>query len=194
MMIPTKSETDAMPTDETNASARAYRGAAMQALTSLGQVGDAIHKEMAHLSKMLDQAATPDVMLADPDSPINILETLTTTRAEVVAARAALQPFARAYLRKMDQLGEVQIQVFTDPLRPTYNRTIKLSDLKEAARVFASMSIGAEALSHLRSLEEFAKTTIGALESVLEKLSGEDRHALQNLLTMAKALASRKSL
>lgn len=186
-----------MTDDDRTASERAYRGAALQALTSLGHVGEAVRREMADLSKMLDQASTPDVMLADPDSPVNIMETLTVTRAEVVAARAALQPFARAYLRKMEQLGDVTVEVFKDPQRPEYNRSIKLSDLKEAARVFASMSIGIETLSHLRRLEEFAESvakTLTPFYTDAEKLHGADAQIMHNLVTTAKALTSRKSL
>jgi len=181
-------------TDDRTASERAYRGAALQALTSLGHVGETVRREMADLSKMLDQATTPDVMLADPDSPVNIMETLTVTRAEVVAARAALQPFARAYLRKMEQLGDVAVEVFRDPQRPEYNRSIKLSDLREAARVFASMSIGIETLSRLRRLEDFAESVARTLTRFPANVDGEERQALHNLLTMAKTLAPTKSL
>jgi hypothetical protein len=184
--------------DDLSASERAYRGAALQALTSLGHVSETIRREMVDLSKTLEQATTPDVMLADPDSPVNIMETLTVTRAEVIAARAALQPFARAYLRKMEQLGDVSVEVFRDPQRPEHNRFIKLSDLREAARVFASMSIGIETLSHLRRLEQFVADTAVILETFAEnsadRLSGEERHVLLNMLTMAKAIVSKKSL
>jgi len=177
---------------------RAYESAALQALASLGHVEATLRREMADLSQILEKAATPDALLADPDSPVNVLATLSATRAEVVAARAALEPFARAYLRKMDQLGDVLIPVFVDPLRPDHSRFVKLSDLKEASRVVHSMSIGAETLAHLRHLEAFTEAATLTLESFAERnadrLCGEDRHALHNLLAMAKALAGQKSL
>jgi hypothetical protein len=175
--------------------ARAFKGAALQALTSLGHVEGLIQQEMARLSGVLDQADdAPDVMLADPDSPVNVLSTLTATRAELAAARAALEPFARAYSRKMDALGEIDVPVFVDPQRPDRNRKIKLGALREAARVFGSLSLGVETVDRLRHLETLVRDMTQELHSSLIGPAPTGLHdpnesqRIRNLLDRARKL------
>jgi len=142
---------DTQPT--TASEAATFRAAALEALGVLGRAHGAITEQMQSLSLVLEQSETPDLLANDPDSPVNVYATLRATRAELAALREALEPFARAYSRRMDALGEVMVDVLIDPEQPAKSRRLRMNAFKRANHAFTSLSLGAETLNRIRQLE-----------------------------------------
>jgi hypothetical protein len=136
---------------------RAMRSAALQAISSLQAVIDQATEQMHQLVRIVDATATPGVLLGDPDNPANMNQALTRARAELAAAREALAPFAHAWSRKMETLGDLEIPIFVDPQRPERSRSIHARDLKRANKVLTSMTLGAELLDRLHNAEQLLR-------------------------------------
>lgn len=173
----------------------AYRGAALQALSTLTRLSTSIEHGVRELSAVLHQARTaPESMLADPDSPINVLETLTATRAELATAREALEPFARAYSRKMEPLGDTAIPILVDPLRPDKTRSVQMSDFRRANQVFSSMSTGVDLIDRLRSITdltaEMAQLLVTLVNTSSFSLSVGEQQTIRDLLNRFSKLIS----
>jgi hypothetical protein len=135
----------------------AMRSAALQAISSLQAVIDQASEQMHQLVRIVDATATPEMLLGDPDNPANMSQALTRARAELAAAREALAPFAHAWSKKMETLGDLEIPVFVDPQRPERSRSIHMRDLKRANKVLTSMTLGAELLDRLQNAEQLLR-------------------------------------
>jgi hypothetical protein len=131
----------------------AMRSAALQAISSLQAVIDQATEQMHQLVRIVDATASPEMLLADPDSPANMSQALSRAQTELAAAREALAPFAHAWSRKMEPLADMEIPVFVDPQRPERSRSIFARDLKRANKVLTSMTLGAELLERLHNAE-----------------------------------------
>jgi hypothetical protein len=131
----------------------AARATVLQAISSLQAVIDQANEELRQLARILDATASPAVLAADPDSPVNMLRALTAARAEAASAREALAPFAHAWSKKMEALADLSVPVFTDPVRPERTRTLRLGDLKRANQVYHSLTLSAVLLDRLHAAE-----------------------------------------
>ena len=133
--------------------ALAARAAALQAISSLQAVIEGATDQLAQLARIVDATATPALLAADPDSPVNMLRALTAARAETAAAREALAPFAHAWTKKMEPLVDLTVPVFVDPLRPERSKTIRIGDLRRANQAYRSLTLGAALLDRLYAAE-----------------------------------------
>jgi hypothetical protein len=135
----------------------AMRSAALQAISSFQAVIEQATEQMHRLARVVDATSSPEMLLADPDSPANMSQALARSRAELASAREALAPFAHAWSRKMETLADMEISVFVDPQRPERSRSIFPRDLKRANKVLTSMTLGAELLERLHSAEQLLR-------------------------------------
>lgn len=170
----------------TNSPSPKDRSAALQALASLGAISKTLQVAAQALTDALGDTRSLDELLSDPDSPVNVRATLDRTRAAATAYRAALQPFARAYSRKMEPLT-TPIPIFIDPKRPELNRFVSCADVREASRVFFSSDIGAQSARRLRLLEALCLDTISTIRNVLSGGTTSIPAELSNLLARAEA-------
>jgi hypothetical protein len=166
------------------------RNAALQALASLGEIAKRVEEQATLLAATLDDSVSLEELLANPDSPINVRITLEKTRAAAAAYRGALEPFARAYTRKMEPLS-TSIPIFIDPKRPEKNRSIKSEDVREAARVFFYTDIGAQTVRRLKLLEELAVNAASAIRLALadsaNRLTEEHANTLRGIISRSAA-------